>query len=165
MRPQTVTHAVELEAGVQSVGESVEAGVDVLQEPGEADPHVPGVGCRLVVVEGVREGRAARPVAPVHQEDRPAGVSHQQGGEGQHPAGAGEGLQEAVDHDHDVSQVLVEEELADTVLGLVVGEVERVQLAGGVLSPEEDVRLDDVATHGQGLVEEGRGEPEGPVNV
>ena len=92
-------------------------------------------------------------------------LAERRGGQGQHPARAGQGLEEAVDDNHEVRQVAVQQQQADTVLGLLVGQVERGQLAGEVLSAEEEAGLDHVTAHGERLVEERRGELEDPVNV
>ena len=104
-------------------------------------------------------------MSPAHQDDRLAGVVQYRGGELHHPGGAGERLEEAVDNNNDLVQIIVQQEVPDTVLGLVVGKVEGLQVTGLVLSLEDHLGLYDVPAHREGLVKEGRLVSEHPVNV
>ena len=70
-----------------------------------------------------------------------------------------------MDDNNDLVNISVQQEVPDTVLRLVVGKVERVQVTGLVLSLQDHLGLDDVPAHWQGLVEEGRLVLEHPVNV
>ena len=70
-----------------------------------------------------------------------------------------------MDDNNDLVKIIVQEEVPDTVLGLLVGKVERVEVAGLVLSLEDHFGLDDVTADRQGLVKEGRLVSEHPVNV
>ena len=55
--PQAVANTVNVELMVQPVGQGPQAGLQRVQQSGQADSHVPGVGCSLVVIERVcREG-------------------------------------------------------------------------------------------------------------
>ena len=70
-----------------------------------------------------------------------------------------------MDDNNELVQILLQQEVPDTLLALVVGKVERVEVTGLVLSLEDQLGLDDVTTDGEGLVEEGSLVPEHPVNV
>ena len=70
-----------------------------------------------------------------------------------------------MDNNHELVQIIVQEEVPDTVRGLIVGKEERVEVTGLVLSLEDHLGLDDVPAHWQGLVKEGRLVSEHPVNV
>ena len=57
VRPQAVSDTVNVDLLVQPVGQCGQAGAQPVQQPCQADPHVPRVGCSLVVIERVcREG-------------------------------------------------------------------------------------------------------------
>ena len=70
-----------------------------------------------------------------------------------------------MDDNNDLVEIIVQQEVPDTLLGLVVGKVERVEVTGLVLSLEDHLGLDDVSADRQRLVEEGRFVSEHPVNV